>query len=156
SAGSAQSASTASVGTNRAFFMQISFTTANAVARRRSCHGVATKPLARDAMRRFAVTPHPGVDDPSCKGEAPLEMVNDSTHHKWRVDVWQLRLQRRREGIPDFTLPVHGRVRALAAEPGAAPDRGRITAFRGILSPQRPRQVSLVVRYHVVGKVSGV
>jgi len=42
------------------------------------------------------------------------------------------------------------------AEPAAAADRGRIPAFPGILSRQRPRPLSYVVRYHVVGEVSEV
>src|SRR5262249_32073743 len=32
--------------------------------------------------------------------------------------------------------------RAYKAEPAAAPDRGRMTVVRGIMSPKRPRQLS--------------
>jgi hypothetical protein len=38
-----------------------------------------------------------------------------------------------------------GLAKCVSAEPDAAPDRGCITAFRGILSHQQPRQVSWVV-----------
>src|SRR6516165_423967 len=38
----------------------------------------------------------------------------------------------------------------VVAEPDAPGDRGRITAFRGILSPQRPRLLSWVVRRRMI------